>query len=303
MPLLPISEVRWFGLRRTRSKPDDPNEELMKLLASALLIAVSIVSATPLHAQFAVFDAANYANALNEYAELEQLYTAAAETRDQVIEAYNLAHAMSLMPQDLYRRYHAQFAAWTNLNAPDAYGNTAPWMAALNYGGVSQSSAAYSAAVVPLSPYPQSALSGLDPATQSMIKDQYATSELTEGVTTGTLAMLGDVRSHSESLAEQIGNLESDSYSDDPLEQSEMSVLGKINAANVLELRSGQDANQLLSAAVEAQLLSQKQAVDAQNRTLDQAILFQQNFAAGMQRVLGGASQSIASVSFSTAGR
>jgi hypothetical protein len=176
-------------------------------------------------------------------------------------------------------------------------------MAALNYGGVSQSSAAYSAAVVPLSPYPQSALSGLDPATQSMIKDQYATSELTEGVTTGTLAMLGDVRSHSESLAEQIGNLESDSYSDDPLEQSEMSVLGKINAANVLELRSGQDANQLLSAAVEAQLLSQKQAVDAQNRTLDQAILFQQNFAAGMQRVLGGASQSIASVSFSTAGR
>ena len=51
------------------------------------------------HAQFAVFDATNYANAVKEFAQLRQMYTTALQTRDQIISAYNLAYQMSRMPQ------------------------------------------------------------------------------------------------------------------------------------------------------------------------------------------------------------
>jgi hypothetical protein len=274
----------------------------VRLARYCFLFSALCLAAVPSYAQWPVFDASNFAEAVNEFDQLQQMYTTANQTRDQIIQAYNLAHYMSQMPQDMYQRYKAQFALWTNLNAPNTYGNTGSWISALNTGFPQQSVAGYAAAVVQVNSYPASGFEQLDPATRATIENQYATSDLAQGTTTSALTTLGQVRSHSESLNQQISNLEADSYSNDPTEQSEMAVLGKVNAANLIQLHSQQDTNQLLAAGIQQQMVAQKQVIDAQNRTMNQAIYFQQNFPSTMQKINNGVSQSIQSISFSTGG-
>ena len=87
-----------------------------------------------------------------------------------------------------------------------------------------------------------------------------------------------------------------------PTEQSEMAVLGKVNAANLIQLHSQQDTNQLLAAGIQQQMVAQKQAIDAQNRTINQAIYVPANFPSTMQKINNGVSQSIQSISFGTSG-
>jgi hypothetical protein len=135
----------------------------VRLARYCFLFSALCLAAVPSYAQWPVFDASNFAEAVNEFD--QQMYTTANQTRDQIIQAYNLAHYMSQMPQDMYQRYKAQFALWTNLNAPNTYGNTSAWIAALNTGIPQQSSAGYAAAIVQVNPYPASGFGQLDPAT------------------------------------------------------------------------------------------------------------------------------------------
>jgi hypothetical protein len=254
-------------------------------------------------AQWTVFDPTNYANALNEFHQLQQTYTTALQTRNQIIAAYNLAYQMSQMPQNLAARYKSDFAQWTNLSAPNTYGNTSAWVNALNIGGSSSASQAYNSSVVQVQRYPAGSYSSLDSNTQATIANQYATSELAQGTTTSTLATLGTIRSNSEAFSQKLANLESDTYSTDPTQQTQNALLGKINSATLLQIHSQQDTNQLLAASVQQQLIAQKQQIDAQNRAINNAIYFQQNFPTTMQNVTTGVSNSIHSISLSPSGR
>lgn len=262
-----------------------------------------LLGARPAHAQWTVFDPTNYANAVNEFHQLQSMYTTAVETRNEVISAYNLAYQMSRMPQDFAARYKSNFSQWTDLSAPDAYGNTSAWVNALNAGAPSQASQAYKTAIVQVQSYPAGRFSSLDSATQATIANQYATSELAQGTTTSTLATLGTIRSDSEQFARKLANLESDTYSTDPNEQTENALLGKINSATLLQIYSQQDTNQILAASVEQQLVAQKQHIDAQNRAIDNAIYFQQNFPSVAQKVATGVSDSMRGISLSIGGR
>jgi hypothetical protein len=266
------------------------------LMFSALLVPAA-------HAQWAVFDATNYANAVNEFKQLQQMYTTANQTRDQIIQAYNLAYQMSRMPQNFAARYQSSFSQWTTLSAPNTYGNTSAWMDALNLGSPNRATAAYNSAVIQPQSYPASSLSAQDLLTQAAIKNQYATSELGQGTITSTLSTLGTVRSDSEAFAQKLANLEADTYSTDPSQQTEMAVLGKMNTATLLQIHSQQDTNQILAASVAQQALADKQRLDEQNRLINQAVYFQQNFPTTMQRTTGGVSSSIQSISLSTSGR
>jgi hypothetical protein len=255
------------------------------------------------HAQWTVFDPTNYANALNEYRELQQTYTTALQTRNQIVTAYNLAYQMSQMPQNLAARYKSDFAQWTNLSAPNTYGNTAAWVNTLNIGGTSSASQAYTKAIVQVQPYPAGSYSTLDSATQATVANQYATSELAQGTTTSTLATLGTIRSNSEAFSQKLANLEADTYSTDPSQQTQNALLGKINSATLLQIHSQEDTNQLLAASVQQQLIAQKQQIDTQNRAINNAIYFQQNFPNTMQQTTGGVTQSIQSISLSPGAR
>jgi len=268
-----------------------------------LVLMFSALFVSSAHAQWTVFDPTNYANAVSEYEQLQQMYTTANQTRDQIIQAYNLAYQMSRMPQNLYQRYKSDFSQWANLSAPNTYGNTSAWIDALNLGSPSRATSAYNSAVIQPQSYPGSSLTSQDALTQAAIKNQYATSELGQGTITNSLSTLGTVRSSSEAFSQKLANLESDTYSTDPTQQTEMAVLGKINTATLLQIHSQQDANQILAASVAQQTLADKQRLDEQNRLINQAIYFQQNFPTTMQRTSGGVSSSIQSISLSTNGR
>ena len=272
------------------------------LRIACLIFSLAILLAPAAHAQFAVFDASNLVEAIQEFGQLEQMYTTAVETRDQIISAYNLAHQMAQMPQDLAGRYQSQVSPWINLSAPDSYGNTGAWMNALNLGGQSQATTAYASAVLQAQQFPASALATQDAATQAVIQNQYATSELGQGVITNALSTVGTIRSNSEALSQKLANLESDTYSTDPSQQSEMAVLGKINTATVLQIHSQQDTNQILAASVAQQALVAKQQMDEQNRLINQAIYFNQNFPTTMQKVAGGITNALQSISLSPTG-
>jgi prophage DNA circulation protein len=150
--------------------------------------------------------------------------------------------------------------------------------------------------------YPSGNYSSLDSRTQATVANQYATSELAQTTTTNTLATLGTIRSDEQAFATKLTNLDSDTFSTDSSQQTQSALLGKINSATLLQIHSQQDTNQLLLASIQQQLLAQKQQIDAQNRALNNAIYFQQNFPTTMQNLTTGVSDSMHSISLSING-
>jgi hypothetical protein len=294
----------------------------MKSIKSFLPAVAAVLALAPMaHAQFGsgiVFDPTQSAHAIqqieHEAQELnnwtqhllkeEQIYTTAVQTRSQIVTMYNLAYQMSTMPQNLEARYRTDWAQWSSLAAPpNTYGNTSALVNALNLGGLPQAQQGYNGAYVQVQSYPSGNYSSLDSRAQATVANQYATSELAQSTTTNTLATLGTIRTDAQAFATKLANLESDTFSTDPSQQTQNALLGKINSATLLQIHSQQDTNQILAASVQQQLIAQKQQIDAQNRAINNAIYFQQNFPTTMQNVTGGVTQSIQSISLSPSGR
>lgn len=283
-------------------------------LLSIFVLAIALAPAA--HAQFGsgiVYDPTQGAHAIVQIEQgvqglqtAEQIYTTAYRTMNQVIATYNLAYQMSRMPQNLAARYKSDFAMWTNFSsasAHDTYGNTTAWINALDLGNPTRAASAYSGAVIQVQSYPSSRLSALDSTTQAAVQNQYASSEIGQATLTSSLSTLGTIRSNSQVFAQKLANLESDTYSTDPSEQTEVGVLAKINAATMLQIHSQQDTNQILAAAAAEQALDAKEKLDERNRLINQAIYFQQNFSTTMQNVTGGVSDSIHAISLSPTGK
>jgi hypothetical protein len=277
-----------------------------KLASLFAILAFAALLAPMAQAQWAVFDASNYANAVKEFRQLQQTYTTALQTRDQIITTYNLAYQMSRMPQNLAARYQSDFSKWTSFSsasAPDTYGNTSAWVNALDLGSPARASSAYSRAVIQVQSYPSSSLSAMDSTTQAVVQNQYASSEIGQANVTNLLSTLGTIRSDSQSFQQKLANLESDTYSTDASQQTSNALLGKVNSAALLQIHSQQDTNQILAAAAAQQALEAKEKLDERNRLINQSIYFQQNFADTMQKMTGGITQSLQSISLSPSGR
>jgi hypothetical protein len=280
----------------------------MKFIKSLFpMIAVVLALAPTAHAQFGsgiVYDPTQSAHAIQQIEQGSQMYTTAVATRNQIVTMYNLAYQMSKLPQNLEARYKADWSQWTSLPAPaNTYGNTSALVNALNYGALNQAQQGYSSAYVQAQNYPSGNYSSLDSRSQATVANQYATSELAQTTTTSTLSTLGTIRTDSQAFSTKLANLESDTFSTDPNQQTEAALLGKINSATLLQIHSQQDTNQLLMASIQQQLVAQKQQIDAQNRALNNAIYFQQNFPTTMQNVTGGTTAAIQSISLSPSGR
>lgn len=270
----------------------------MRRTIVGLAVFAALFCVSKANAQWAVFDSTNYANAVKEYRQVQQLYTTATQTRDQVIQTYNLARQMAQMPQDMYQRYGTEFARWKTVSASNTYANTGEWISAAN-GDRMRADAGYRAATIQLVQPLQTALAKLDERSQQFVKAQYATAELADGISVNALSTLGDIHARSAALNRKIDQLATDSYSRDPNQRTQMAVLGKINTATLMQLRSQQDTNQILTAAALHQMLAAKEQFDEQKRALNQAIYFQQNFQDSMNRITDGMTQSMQSISFS----
>ena len=273
---------------------------------AVLIVGLLSVFAPTAHAQFGsgiVYDPTQSAHALQQIEQGSQIYTTAVATRNQIVTMYNLAYQLSRLPQNLAARYKADWAQWTSLQAPaNTYGNTAALVNALNYGALTNAQQGYNSAYVQAQSYPSGNYSSLDSRTQATVANQYATSELAQTTTTNTLATLGTIRTDEQAFATQLANLDADTFSTSSTQQTQAALLGKINSATLLQIHTQQDTNQILAASVQQQLVAQKEQIDAQNRALNNAIYFQQNFPTTIQNVNNGVSSSMHSISLSVNG-
>lgn len=244
----------------------------MRFTRALILTSFALLSIHPVQAQWAVFDA-------KSWIQLQQMYTTANDTRDQIVQSYNLEYQMASLPQDLYSGYQQQLTAWTNwqnLSAGNAYGNTGGWINAANTG--TGAAAGYTAASIQNSQYPQNSYGSLDDASQRIIASQYATTQLNDGIAESNLATLGSIRANAETQAQAIQQLQAATASADPNQHTEMSTLQRINLATLLQLQAQQQANQVAAAAALQQMLIQKRQNDAVKQAFQDAATYQQNY-------------------------
>jgi conjugal transfer/entry exclusion protein len=265
----------------------------MKRKILALLVVTGLAVGTA-SAQFGlggiVYDPTNYANALLRYQQLVQQLAQLRQTYQQIVNQYNLALLMARNLEDMPARYRALFSRWRNGFALDTYGNTAGWIAGINTGNLG---GGYQEATTELSRYEPDYLASMDALELSRVESQYASVELADGANSTAIDTIGSIRDNALDLETQIGNLENDSLSGDPELNTEVSVLNKINASNVLTLRSVQDSNKLLASLLEVQTVLAKQQREATTNTINADILRRANLAANLAGFTGGLADSL----------
>jgi hypothetical protein len=248
-----------------------------KIVAIGLAAAVLILPAVS-YGQFGglVYDPTNYANAVLRYNQLVQQLAQLKQTYQQLLNQYNLALQMSKNLRNMPERYLATFSEWRNFTANDLYGNINAWVNAANGAGAQSVGPAYLQATIPFLTYNQADLNAINPTDAQALKSGYASLELSDGANVSALTTVGNVRADARIVQQQISNLEQDSLSDDPALNSEVSVLNKINASNVLTLRTLQDANNIRLATLEQQVIEAKRQRDIDAGNLNFAILMRQ---------------------------
>jgi len=261
-----------------------------KLIVCLLVVGLCVGTAS---AQFGgvVYDPTNYQNALLRYYQLQQHLVQLQKSYTQLVSTYNLAIRMSRNLHNMPARYRAQFSQWRTVTAGDNYRNTAGWINGANRGQAVFSG--YQQSTTQLGAYDQAALSGMTADELSRVKSQYASVELADGINANALETIGTIRGKATALETQIDNLEQDSLSDDAGLNSEVGVLNKINATNVLTLRSIQDSNKLLASLLEQQTIAAKQQREATTNAINADISRRANLAGNMTRVTGTLTNSL----------
>ncbi len=270
------------------------SKKCVTVLLLVALLLVPIVSEAQLGSGI-VYDPTNYQNALLRYYQLQQHLVQLQKTVSKVTSQLNLALQMAQYIHNMPTRYRAVFSEWRSFTSGDLYGNTTRWVSAVNGAGAQSISPAYQQAIVPFLAYNQAALSAINPSDALHLKSVAASLQLTDGANISALTTVGNIRANAQTMQQQIANLEQDSFSSDASLNTEVSILNKINASNVLTLRTLQDANNLRVAALEQQVLQAKQQRDADAANLNYATQIRQQVTQNLAPFNSNLTQSLSS--------
>jgi hypothetical protein len=266
-----------------------------KIAVVMLAVSLSVGTAAAQLGSGVVFDPTNYKNALLRYYQLQQHLAELQKSYSQLVMQYNLAMRMAQQIENMPARYKALFSQWRNTFASDRYGNVTGWVNGINSGLTSLAGPGYGQATTTLLPYDSGQLSGMNSGELARVRSQYATVELTDGANTTAMETIGSIRSSAQDIQAQIGNLEGDSFSDDPDLNTEVSVLNKINAAGVLTLRTLQDSNKLLASMLEEQTILSKQQRESTANAINADIERQAGVSSNINQVTGTLTSSLES--------
>ena len=262
-----------------------------KLLIVLLVATLCVGTASAQFGSGIVYDPTNYHNALLRYYQLQQHLAQLQKTYTQAVTAYNLTLQMSRNLHNMPARYRAQFSNWRNVTATNTYGNTSGWLGGIN--ADLNAANGYLRSTTQLGLYNQAALASMPGHEQARVKSQYATVELADGANMNALSTIGSIRGNAAALEARINNLEQDSFSDDADLNSEVEVLNKINATNVLTLRSVQDSNKLLASLLEQQTIAAKQLREAATNAINTEISRQASLSANLTQMTGTLTNSL----------
>ncbi len=271
---------------------------ISKKCAAILMLVALLLIPVASEAQLGsgiVYDPTNYHNALLRYYQLQQHLVELQKNVAKVTSHLNLALQMAQYIHNMPGRYRAVFSQWRSFTSGDLYGNTTRWVSAVNGAGAQTVSPAYQQTIVPFLAYNQAVLTAMNPADALHLKSVAASLQLTDGANVSALTTVGNVRANAQNVQQQIANIEQDSLSSDAGLNTEMSVLNKINASNVLTLRTLQDANNLRVAALEQQVLQAKQQRDTDAANLNFAMQMREQVTQNLAPFNSNLTQSLAS--------
>jgi hypothetical protein len=219
-----------------------------------------------------VYDPSNFQEAVQHLVELEKQYAQLVQTYLMIQRQYNQMMFMARPdPVNMLARYRALATLWRPSGATNTYGTTAGWITGINTGLAV--SGGYTAATLPLGTY-GAALGNVPGDQLDRVKTSYATIELTDGANLAAMQALGELRANAPAVEGAIQGLEADSLSPDPLMNTEIAVLNKINAAGIISIRDTQDTNKLLVAMAEQQIVQAKRTRDAEASAINNHIQF-----------------------------
>jgi len=266
-----------------------------KALVFVLVTALCVGTASAQLGSGIVYDPTNYQNAVLRYQQLQQQLLQLQKSYAQITNQLNLALQMAQFIRNMPARYRALFSQWRNVTSLNTFGNTASWVSGINSGLLPTINTGYQQSTTQLLPYSPAQLSGMDPLELNRVQSQYASVQLVDGANVNAMATIGAIRGSAQNIQTQIGNLEQDSFSADPDLNTEVSVLNKINAAEVLTLCTLQDSNKLLASLVEQQTVLAKQQREATTNTINADIQRQAGMAGNLSLVSGTLTNSLQS--------
>ena len=220
----------------------------------ALFLALAV---TPTHAQWAVFDPANFAQTVliaqrtqRQYEELLAQYRTILRMAEGLgsLESYRIP-SIGVTRHDPGR--------WT-------YGRA--WLQGLNSGDAT--GAAYWATTLPLE-RPSVLPPRLTAAARRALERQYATIEVTDSVAMMGGHQVGALRGYHGQLQRAVQDLESDVLNGLERYHEMTAILDKVAAAELLGRRQDMAANQLLSHALEQMLARSKRLRDTEAATMN----------------------------------
>jgi hypothetical protein len=245
-------------------------------LISAVLAAAAVTTVPAAHAQFANVDPVQAVHAVQQINQGVQLYSTTREQLQNVISNYNLAKQMASSPSMLYTTFQSRSQQWVGVTpSANTYGNTTSWINAVTNGN-GAAIAAQQVSVPRTSQLP--GYSQLTPDGQRTIAAQGASADLGDTANSTTLQTLGTIRANSQQREQDITNLEAMSHSTDPTQHTEMATLQRINQALLIELRSQQEANEMLQAQAMQQMIAQKVQQDNLKSLFQTGNTYQQNY-------------------------
>jgi len=273
-----------------------------RMLGVFLIIVLCVGTASAQFGGGIVYDPTNYHNALLRYYQLQQHLvvlqqhlTQLQKTYSKITSQYNLAMQMAQFVKNMPARYRALFSQWRNVTSLNTFGNTGSWISGINSGLLPTINTGYMNSTTQLLPYSTYQLSGMNDPELKRVQSQYATVQLVDGANINAMATIGSIRGSAEDIQTRIGNLEEDSFSSDPSLNTEVSVLNKINAANMLTLRSVQDSNKLLASLLEQQTVLAKQQRESTTNSINADIQRQANLSSNMTQMTGSLTNSLQS--------
>lgn len=261
----------------------------MKRLVVVTALAVALTAGLS-RAQFGfgitVFDPSVFAKVAAQLVEMEKQLTQLVNTYRRITDQYNhMLYMARRIPVNMALRYRAMATPWRYPSASNTYGTTGGWIGAVNSGA--NVASGYLAAAERLLAY-GAAMANVPADQRDRLTKHYATIELTDGANQHGLEAMGLLRRNAAQVETAIQGLEEDSLSSNPDYNTEVGVLNKINAATVIALRNGQDANKLLVALAEQQVLEAKRQRDAEAQAINNHIALMRQGRTVIQQQSGG---------------
>jgi len=199
------------------------------------------------------------------YQEAVQIYNTAEEQLKTAQQAYSLAEYAMSAPTILYdalKEIPTQYKTLLTVRG-DTYGLAQPLIQLIDVGSpnVMQQYANSSQKTSALIP---STWNILDPNAQMQMQAQATAMSMRDSFIASTLQRASDVQANTTKNQNDLKTLETQTYSTDPAEHTELATLQRINTALVMMVRAQQDANQMTALSQMEHMAQSQQDLDAQ---------------------------------------